>query len=285
MYIINKMYRKRSTSNKNQRVGTRAQVMHGTAKMTGGGLKRKDLKYNKHGKIVSKKMSTLAKKEKRLQKAGYKTQKGVFQLFQKQRGGDPGDSILQENNLKQLVSGTLSWSDAIKMLVPPLLDAHSLSIIGENNRRTNNQTSLKTDVKNIQFMIRPNKANITALQQKANEYSYARNDTGSYLLNEDGAKKKQRLNYNLLCRSLYEAKLTKQTVGELYQDYALTKIRGNTGKKVVLYFNFKSHNIFTKQNQMFKIIEDINPDIICLSEALVPNNIRDHFNGGGVNID
>ena len=61
-----------------QRVGSRAQVMHGNAKMTGGGLRKKDLKYNKQGKIVSKKMSKLAKKEKRLQKAGYTTVKGQF---------------------------------------------------------------------------------------------------------------------------------------------------------------------------------------------------------------
>ena len=47
-------------------------------KMTGGGLRKKDLKYNKHGKIVSKKMSQRAKKEKRLQKAGYTTVKGQF---------------------------------------------------------------------------------------------------------------------------------------------------------------------------------------------------------------
>ena len=61
-----------------QRVGSRAQVMHGTARQTGGGLKKKDLKYNKHGRIVSKKVSAMAKKEKRLQKAGYFTQKGQF---------------------------------------------------------------------------------------------------------------------------------------------------------------------------------------------------------------
>ena len=61
-----------------QRIGSRAQVMHGNAKMTGGGLRKKDLKYNKHGKIVSKKMSQRAKKEKRLQKAGYITKKGQF---------------------------------------------------------------------------------------------------------------------------------------------------------------------------------------------------------------
>ena len=60
------------------RIGTRAQVMHGNAKMTGGGLRKKDLKYNKQGKIVSKKMSSIAKKEKRLQKAGWTTKKGQF---------------------------------------------------------------------------------------------------------------------------------------------------------------------------------------------------------------
>ena len=61
-----------------QRVGSRALVMHGKAKQTTGGLTKKDLKYNKHGGIVSKKKSAIAKKEKRLEKAGYKTKKGVF---------------------------------------------------------------------------------------------------------------------------------------------------------------------------------------------------------------
>ena len=69
------------------RIGSRAQVMHGTAKMTGGGLKKKDLKYNKHGKIVSKKVSSNARKEKRLQKAGYMTQKGQFGAIRNMEGG------------------------------------------------------------------------------------------------------------------------------------------------------------------------------------------------------
>jgi hypothetical protein len=71
-----------------QRIGSRAQVMHGNAKMTGGGLKKKDLKYNKQGKIVSKKMSAMAKKEKRLQKAGYTTKKGQFGAVKIMKGGD-----------------------------------------------------------------------------------------------------------------------------------------------------------------------------------------------------
>ena len=59
-------------------IGTRAQVMHETAKQTGGGLRKKDLKYNKRGKIVSKKASKAAKKSKNLIKAGYITKKGHF---------------------------------------------------------------------------------------------------------------------------------------------------------------------------------------------------------------
>ena len=58
--------------------GSRAQVMNGTVLMTVGGLRKKDLKYNKQGRIVSKKKSARAKRDNRLVKAGYKTKKGEF---------------------------------------------------------------------------------------------------------------------------------------------------------------------------------------------------------------
>jgi hypothetical protein len=60
--------------------GSRAQVMNGTALKTAGnpGLFKKDLMYNKQGRIVSKKASARAKKENRLVKAGYVTKKGQF---------------------------------------------------------------------------------------------------------------------------------------------------------------------------------------------------------------
>lgn len=61
-----------------KRIGSRAQVMHGTAHHTSGGLTKKDLKMNKWGRIVSRAKSAKAKKDKRLEKAGYKTQKGKF---------------------------------------------------------------------------------------------------------------------------------------------------------------------------------------------------------------
>jgi hypothetical protein len=69
-------------------VGTRAEVMHGTAHHTSGGLTLKDLKYNKHGRIVSRKASENGKKAlKHLVAAGYKAKKGEFKLFTRKARG------------------------------------------------------------------------------------------------------------------------------------------------------------------------------------------------------
>ena len=45
-----------------QSVGSRAEVWHGNALHTSGGLKKSALKMNKHGRIVSKKRSAAIKK-------------------------------------------------------------------------------------------------------------------------------------------------------------------------------------------------------------------------------
>ena len=58
--------------------GSRAQVHHGTAYKTSGGLTKSELMKNKNGRIVSVKKHKTAKKEKRLVKAGYCTRKGKF---------------------------------------------------------------------------------------------------------------------------------------------------------------------------------------------------------------
>ena len=64
-------------------VGSKAQVWHGSAKHTSGGLTKKDLMKHK-GRIVSKKKHALGKKAiRRLAKAGYKAKKGTFKLFRK----------------------------------------------------------------------------------------------------------------------------------------------------------------------------------------------------------
>ena len=85
-----------------QTTGTRAQVWHGTAKKTSGGLTKTALMMNKHGRIVSRKKHNTAKKEKRLVKAGFLTKKGHFGFIKKgtkrrrhrsrkMRGGADGD--------------------------------------------------------------------------------------------------------------------------------------------------------------------------------------------------
>lgn len=58
--------------------GSRAQVWHGTAYKTPGGLCRSELVFNKHGRIVSAKKHATAKKENRLRKYGYTARKGKF---------------------------------------------------------------------------------------------------------------------------------------------------------------------------------------------------------------
>ena len=76
--------------------GSKAQVWHGNAKKTPGGLTKSNLMKNKHGRIVSKRKHALGKKSiKRLRKLGYKAKKGEFKLFsksRKSRGGD-GDGV------------------------------------------------------------------------------------------------------------------------------------------------------------------------------------------------
>tara|TARA_B000000557_G_C20737813_1_gene427164 strand:- start:111 stop:461 length:351 start_codon:yes stop_codon:yes gene_type:complete len=64
-------------------IGTRAQVYHQTALKTSGGLEKSDLHMNKHGRIVSAKKHKTAKAERRLEKAGFFTQKGKFGYVKK----------------------------------------------------------------------------------------------------------------------------------------------------------------------------------------------------------
>ena len=59
-------------------VGSRAQVYHGTAYKTPGGLVEADILKNKRGRYVSRKKHNTAKKEKRLLKHGWGTEKGKF---------------------------------------------------------------------------------------------------------------------------------------------------------------------------------------------------------------
>jgi hypothetical protein len=79
-------------------IGSRVQVMNGTAHHTSGGLTKEKLFRTKNGRIVSKSKHFSAKRENRLLKAGYGTRKGKFGYVKigkmgksrKQRGGIAG---------------------------------------------------------------------------------------------------------------------------------------------------------------------------------------------------
>jgi hypothetical protein len=71
-------------------VGSKAEVFHGTAKHTSGGLTKKDLVKTRRGRIVSRRKQAAGKKAiMRLRKMGYVAKKGQFKLFTKKskRGG------------------------------------------------------------------------------------------------------------------------------------------------------------------------------------------------------
>ena len=99
-FVIMKHLTKTVGRNFDQLIGSRAQVWHGTAYKTTGGLTKSNLMMS-HGRIVSLKKHKTAKKEKRLEKAGYFTKKGQFGFVKKtlksrrrgrkMRGGDPNN--------------------------------------------------------------------------------------------------------------------------------------------------------------------------------------------------
>lgn len=65
------------------RIGSKAQVFHGTARQTPGGLKKGDLMFKK-GRIISRRKSAAGKKAiKHLFALGFKPKKGQFTLMRK----------------------------------------------------------------------------------------------------------------------------------------------------------------------------------------------------------
>ena len=71
------------TEHKIKATGSKAEVFHGTAKHTSGGLKKTDL-IKKKGRIISRRKSAAGKKAiKHLRSLGYIAKKGTFKLFSK----------------------------------------------------------------------------------------------------------------------------------------------------------------------------------------------------------
>ena len=96
-------------------IGSRAQVMHGNAKHTSGGLVKSDLKYS-HGNIVSRKKSDDAKKHNRLLAHGYGYLKGKFGMKRvepssKKKKGRKGKTRKHRGGAGVTGAGPLGYSE------------------------------------------------------------------------------------------------------------------------------------------------------------------------------
>ena len=94
-------------------IGTRAQVWHGTAYKTTGGLCKHHLMKNKAGRIVSKAKHMTAKKDKRLIKAGFLTKKGQFGFIKNGKSMKKGRSRSRSRKMRggMAYGGPLSPQD------------------------------------------------------------------------------------------------------------------------------------------------------------------------------
>ena len=92
-------------------IGTRAQVWHGTAYKTTGGLTKSHIMKNKSGRIVSKAKHMSAKKDKRLVKAGFLTKKGHFGFIKNGKSMKKGRKGSRKMRGGMALGGNLSPSE------------------------------------------------------------------------------------------------------------------------------------------------------------------------------
>ena len=118
-------------------IGSRAQVWHGTAKKTSGGLTRNHLMMNKSGRIVSKAKHNTAKKDNRLLKHGYGTKKGKFGFVKigsrKNRKGSKkmrGGIILGGSGMGELSPADANANYMIKNVVPQQFSPLDRALVG-----------------------------------------------------------------------------------------------------------------------------------------------------------
>ena len=82
------------------RIGSKAQVYHGTARQTPGGLKKGDLMFKK-GRIISRRKSAAGKKAiKHLFALGFKPKKGQFTLMRKSMAKRSGSKKSKKSKSK-----------------------------------------------------------------------------------------------------------------------------------------------------------------------------------------
>jgi hypothetical protein len=102
------------------KVGSKAQVFHGTAERTAGGLKKDDLMQTSAGRIVSKKAHAAGLVAiQRLRNAGFVAKKGEFKLFKKEDAKSKSKSKSPANHMKAHNRAVRAWVTRKSKLVRP----------------------------------------------------------------------------------------------------------------------------------------------------------------------
>lgn len=92
-------------------VGSKAQVFHGTAKHTSGGLTKKDLMKH-HGRIISRKKHAAGKKAiKHLRALGYIAKKGTFTVMRKSMAKGKRSTRKRSTRKRGGANGTAHFAD------------------------------------------------------------------------------------------------------------------------------------------------------------------------------
>jgi hypothetical protein len=118
-----------------QTIGTRAQVWHGTAKKTSGGLTKSDLMKNKAGRIVSRSKHNSAKKEMRLVKYGYGTKKGKFGFVKMRSRKHKSKKMKGGAGMGSLTPADVNADYMIKDVVPQQFGPLERALVGGKSRR------------------------------------------------------------------------------------------------------------------------------------------------------
>jgi hypothetical protein len=147
-------------------VGKRAEVGHGNAYKTAGGLTVDDLVYVK-GRWKSKIKYETAKKELRLQKHGYFTEKGKFGYVKKSKKVKPLQLNLEE--LDKLKESSSKRLHGIRLPAPQRIPSpHSPSYYGSKYKSRSYKKSKSRNSKSFKKSNRSNSSNRSNRSSRSN---------------------------------------------------------------------------------------------------------------------
>ena len=164
-------------------IGTRAQVWHGTSYKTSGGLTKGDILQNKNGRIVSRSKHSSAKKENRLVRAGYGTQKGKFGFVKlsgkshkrskKMRGGGPISNNNSNSNNSNNSSNNQPSASQVAMLKQMNSNSNNSGSNSNNSNNSNSKLNMKGGVgnsgSNSNFGSNSNSNNMAKMEMAQNQ--------------------------------------------------------------------------------------------------------------------